>query len=134
MDDPTLWEAFQTRTLPAAEWTHEAHLRIAWMHLARWPSIDEAHLRTRVGIIRLNHAHGLEETPARGYHETLTRVWLALVAAIRSSDRSVDSRAFVATHERALGKDAPLRHYSRERLFSLAARSTFVAPDVAPLL
>ena len=114
-DDDSLWCAFQDRTLPAARWTHAEHLRIAAMHLARY-SLDEAHLLMRVGIIRLNLAHGLVETATRGYHETLTRVWLVLVAAGQAGER-----------------EAPLRYYSRERLFSLAARTMFVAPDLAPL-
>lgn len=133
MNDDELWAAFQGRSLPHADWTHRAHLRVAWMHIERWPSLDEAHLRMRVGIIRLNTAHGLEETPLRGYHETLTRVWLSLVAAARKLDASSDSEAFLATHAVLLDRAAPLRHYSKERLFSGPARSIFITPDVAPL-
>jgi hypothetical protein len=131
-DDDALWTAFAERTLPAAEWTHTAHLRIAWLHLHRY-GLDEAHLRMRVGIIRLNAVHGLVETPQRGYHETITRVWLVLVGAARHRDACADSRAFLATHGEALGREAPLAYYSRDVLFSLAARTMFVAPDLAPL-
>lgn len=130
LDDDALWTAFHERTLPAASWTHAAHLRMAWMHLARY-LLDEAHVLMRVGIIRLNAAHGLVETPQRGYHETITRVWLVLVASARAVDRASDSRAFLAQH--ALERDLPLRYYSRERLFSLEARAMFVAPDLAAL-
>jgi hypothetical protein len=130
LDDDALWTAFHARTLPHAQWTHAAHLRVAWMHLARY-ALDEAHLRMRVGIIRLNAAHGLDETPQRGYHETLTRVWLVLVGAARARDACTHSRAFLAAHP--LARDLPLRHYSRDRLFSLAARTIYLAPDVAPL-
>jgi hypothetical protein len=129
LDDDRLWTEFHARTLPEAQWTHAAHLRIAWMHLARYP-LDEAHVLMRVGIIRLNAAHGLVETAQRGYHETLTRVWLVLVGAARDRDPCADSRAFIATH--ALGREAPLAHYTRDRLFSLAARALFVPPDLAP--
>jgi hypothetical protein len=128
--DDALWTAFHERTLSDGDWTHTTHLRVAWMHLARY-HIDEAHLRMRVGIILLNAVHGLVETPQRGYHETLTRAWFALVAEERRRDPCADSAAFVAAH--ALGRDAPLRHYTRERLFSLEARSVFVPPDVSAL-
>src|ERR1043165_2847882 len=84
VSDDELWQAFHERTLSHAQWTHAAHLRIAWLHLARY-ELDEAHLRMRVGIIRLNTVHGLVETPQRGYHETLTRVWLILVGAARAT-------------------------------------------------
>jgi GNAT superfamily N-acetyltransferase len=134
LDDDALWIAFHERTLPAAQWTHVAHVRMAWMYLARYP-LDEAHLRMRVGIIRLNAAHGLVETPQRGYHETLTRAWLRLIAAARTrslpAPAGTDSRAFLAAH--GLDRETPLRHYSRERLFSLEARVRFVEPDLAEL-
>jgi hypothetical protein len=117
MSDDELWIAFQEHTLPAAQWTHAAHIRIARMHLARY-SLDEAHILMRVGIIRLNLVHGLVETPQRGYHETLTRVWLVLVKASSGAD---------------IERDAPLRYYSRQRLFSVDARARFVEPDLAPL-
>ena len=133
LDDSTLWHHFNAATLPRENWTHAAHLRTAWLFLRRH-AIDEAHLLMRVGIIKLNASHGLIETASRGYHETMTRVWFALVSAAQRQTPTVDdSRAFLATHRELLSKDTPLRHYSRERLFSVAARASFVAPDLAPL-
>lgn len=130
LDDEALWRAFHDRTLGDAQWTHAAHLRVAWLHLARY-ELDEAHLRMRVGIIRLNAAHGLAETEVRGYHETLTRVWLVLVRAARRRTPATDSASFLEAH--GLDRDAPLRFYSRERLFSVAARALYVPPDLAEL-
>jgi len=131
--DPELWEGFQTATLPRDAWTHASHLRVAWMYLRRY-AVDEAHILMRVGIIRLNAAHGLVESATRGYHETLTRVWLLLVAeAMQATPEHEESAAFLAAHAVALGKDAPLRHYSRERIFSAEARARFVAPDLRAL-
>jgi ribosomal protein S18 acetylase RimI-like enzyme len=130
LDDGALWTAFHARTLSHTAWNHAAHLRTAWLHLERY-GLDESHLRMRAGILRLNASHGLVESPARGYHETLTRVWLVLVAEARAHARCDGSIAFLAAHP--LGRDAPLRFYSRERLFSLEARATFIPPDRAPL-
>jgi hypothetical protein len=132
MDDAALWLAFTGATLPASEWNHRAHLRVAWLYLDRHP-LDEAHILMRVGIIRLNTFHGLVETPARGYHETLTRTWLVLVAALRARDRGESSAAFVDAHADRLGKDAVMAHYSRDHVMSVRARATVVDPDVAPL-
>jgi hypothetical protein len=130
LDDDALWRGFQERTISHAQWTHRAHLRVAWLHVTRH-ELDEAHLRMRVGIIRLNATHGLVETELRGYHETLTRVWLVLVREARRRVSSPDSASFVATP--GLEREAPLRYYSRERLFSVAARAMFIAPDLAEL-
>ena len=132
MDDRALWEAFQESRLPVDRWTHREHLRVAWMYLDRHP-LDDAHLLMRVGIIRLNAFHGLVETTARGYHETITRVWLALMAKLRSTASEKTSDAFVDAHAGSLGRDALLSHYSRERLMSVRARSIYVEPDLAPL-
>lgn len=129
MDDASLWSQFQDTTLPEPEWKHRTHLRIAFMHLQRW-SLDESHLRMRVAIIRLNGAHGLVETPERGYHETLTRTWLMIVdAARREPPRYDDSEAFLASHPELVDKSLPLRSYSQELLMSLRARTIFVEPD-----
>jgi ribosomal protein S18 acetylase RimI-like enzyme len=130
LDDGGLWRRFHDRTLCHAQWTHAAHLRIAWLHLARY-ELDEAHLRMRAGILRLNAAHGLVETPQRGYHETLTRAWLRLVAAARRRGLGPDSMSALA--DPALERNAPLAFYSRDRLFSLEARAMYVPPDLAEL-
>jgi len=132
MDDATLWAGFTGKTLTHAQWTHDAHLRVAWMHLSRW-SLDEAHLRMRAAIIRLNEVHGLEETPARGYFETLTRVWLVLVAEARRARAGESSRAFLDAHPALQDRNVPLRFYHRETLMSARARSVWVEPDREPL-
>jgi len=132
MDDETLWAEFTGVRLSHADWTHRAHIRVAWMFLRRH-AIDEAHLLMRVGIIKLNASHDLVESVTRGYHETLTRTWLALVADRQRAQPCDDSAQFFEMHAGSLGKEAPLVHYSRERLFSLEARTMFTPPDLKAL-
>jgi hypothetical protein len=133
MNDFELWTSFREAKLPHAEWSHHAHLRIAWMFLRRH-ELDEAHILMRAGIVLLNASHGLVETAIRGYHETMTRTWLALVArAMRTTPSIDDSQQFIDAHRETLGKDAPMRHYSRELLFSAEARARYVEPDLAPV-
>lgn len=132
LSDPLLWSAFQARTLPGDQWTHQAHLRMAWMYLQRHP-IDEAHILMRVGIILLNASHGLTETPQRGYHETVTRAYLAIIAALMPGDDSPDSLAFITRHAASLAKGATLRYYTEPLITSPSARAAFVPPDLAPL-
>jgi hypothetical protein len=134
IDDETLWNAFTRGTLPKAEWRHRAHVRVAWMFLERY-ELDAAHALMRVGIVRLNAVHGLVESLERGYHETLTRGYLVLVAAARKTrmNRTDTSSTFVDACADAIGPEAILRHYSREHLLSAKARALFVEPDLAPL-
>lgn len=132
MDDTELWEAFHAGTLTPAQWNHESHLRVAFMHAQRH-DIDEAHLRLRAGIVRLNQRHGLVETGARGYFETLTRAWLVLVAAAARETRAQTSRELLARCPELRDRDLPLRHYSKQLLATVRARAIFVAPDLASL-
>jgi hypothetical protein len=132
MDDAELWDRFSAQSLTHADWTHVAHVRTAYLHVARWP-LDEAHLRMRAGIIRLNQRHGLEETPERGYFETLTRVWLHLVLDAARRTQPASSRDLLDRAPELLERALPLRHYSKERLMGAHARAVFVAPDREPL-
>jgi hypothetical protein len=132
MDDDALWEAFSTAALPEQDWTHRSHLRVAWLFSNRY-TLDEAHLLMRVGIIRLNAAQGLVETPARGYHETITRVWLVLLRSLMKEFPAASSAAFVDAAGAWLAREALLRHYSRDRLTSVEARAHFIDPDLEPL-
>jgi hypothetical protein len=132
VDDDELWAAFSTHAISHAGWNHEAHVRTAFLFVHRF-DLDEAHLRMRAGIIRMNERHGLVETSARGYFETLTRVWLLLVADARRRSGAADSRRVLAACPELLERDLPLRYYSRARLMSVRARAVFIDPDLAPL-
>jgi len=132
--DDELWSAFCDQALPAAQWTHRAHVRIAWM-FGRRHALDEAHLLMRAGIIRLNASHGLVESATRGYHETITRAWLAIVQHLitRDHDTTDSSSEFVERYADDLDASVLVRHYSKERLMSTHARAMFVEPDLVPL-
>ena len=132
MDDTELWQRFTQQDLSHAEWDHVSHLRVAYLHLSRF-DFDEAHLRLRAGIIRLNHRHGLEETSKRGYFETLSRVWLRLVAVSIRRCAPANSADLLERCPELLDRMLPLRHYSKELLFSTPARAIFVEPDLEPL-
>ena len=132
MDDPALWQAFIGCSLTRAQWTHEAHVRTAFLHLQQYP-LDEAHLRLRAGIIRLNERHGLIESSARGYFETLTRAWLVLVADARSRSRATTSGELLQRCPELCDRSLVARHYSKDVLAGVRARSIFVTPDLEPL-
>jgi hypothetical protein len=132
VDDQTLWQKFGDSSLTRAQWTHEAHVRTAFLHSRQYP-LDDAHLRLRAGIIRLNERHGLVETSARGYFETLTRVWLVLVADARARSGATNSRELLERCPELFDRTLPFRHYSKELLASVRARSIFVGPDLEPL-
>ena len=80
MDDETLLRRFEDCTLPFAEWTHRAHVRVGYLYLIRYP-FPEALERVRKGIQAYNAAHDVEEGPTSGYNETTTQAFLRLIAA-----------------------------------------------------
>jgi hypothetical protein len=127
----SLVRRFEDCTLPRSEWTHAAHLTVALWHLLQfdWPEATE---RVRQGIRRYNAAHGIRPTPTGGYHETLTLFWLRVVRSYLEGERN-EARSLVSlANELAATADSglPLRHYTRERLFSPEARAGWVEPDL----
>jgi hypothetical protein len=127
---------FTAGVIPAAAWTHVAHIRVGTWHVARFGP-DEALRRLRAGIRRLNEQHGTGNSPTRGYHETITAAYVRLIAAYLDRCPAAQPLAERARRliEGPLGaRDVLLRFYSRERLLSPAARADWVEPDLAPLV
>jgi len=130
-----LGERFLARALPKAEWTHEAHLATTTWLLLRRPDIDVDEELPDL-IRRYNESVGGVNSDSEGYHETITRVFLAGVRLFLSeADESEPLHELV--NELLLSpmgrRDWPLRFYSRERLLSVEARRNFVSPDLAAL-
>ncbi|SBV31212.1 conserved protein of unknown function [uncultured Sphingopyxis sp.] len=127
-------EGLLARALPRAAWTHEAHLAACLWLLSERPDIDvDAEI---AGLIRrFNESVGGVNDDHGGYHDSITRAYVAGVRLFLSETREAD----LATRVNALllspmgRRDWPLRFYSRDLLFSVPARRGFVEPDLAPL-
>jgi hypothetical protein len=126
--------AFESCELPHAEWTHRAHLTVAAWYIM-WYGPDQALDRVRDGITALNAAHGVVQTPTRGYHETMTRfyVWLVSRAVERAGIRAPLGQIVDRVVDECEDRQLPYTYYSRERLSSWEARSGWVEPDLASL-
>src|SRR4051812_15600223 len=72
--------SFRAAAIPNDEWTHRDHLAIAALFIGEGLGLEEV----REGIQRLNAANGIEQTLERGYHETITRAWMLLLAEFLS--------------------------------------------------
>lgn len=136
MTDAELLAAFESATLPCAQWNHRAHVRTGWLLLQDSPSLAHALLRMREGLHKLNASHGTPENPddpTRGYHETITRAYLTIIDAVRRNhEPQPDSGAFCDRHT-YLTKQLLLLFYSRARIMSVEAKRSFVEPDLLPL-
>jgi len=128
-------EGLLARTLPKAEWTHEAHLAACLWLIRERP--DFAPERDMPETIRgYNLAVGTENTDSAGYHETLTQLY---IKGVRAFAETLPEGVGLADAVNALlmseigDRNWPLCFYSRERLFSVAARAGWVEPDLAAL-
>ena len=121
-------------SLPREAWTHEAHLGACLWLLTERPDVDvDAEI---AGIIRrFNESVGGVNDDRQGYHDSITRAYVAGVRWFLSETTETELAARVnAMLLSDVGRrDWPLRFYSRERLFSVEARRGFVEPDLAPL-
>lgn len=125
---------FLARSLPKAEWTHEAHLATcAWLIIERPDIAPERDLPDL--IRRYNESVGGVNDATQGYHETITQASIAGVRAalarFAAGELFARINAILAAPEGR--RDWPLRFYSAETLFSSKARLGYVAPDRAPL-
>ena len=128
-------EGLLARSLPRAEWTHEAHLAATTYLLLRRPDVD-FDIRLPDIIRSYNESVGGVNSDTEGYHETITRTYLHGVRLFLS-EADLDEPLHELVNELLLSpmgrRDWPLRFYSRDLLFSVAARRDFVPPDVAAL-
>src|SRR3990170_8347462 len=124
------------RSLPRADWTHEAHLAATTYLLTRRPDVNlDRDLREIISSY--NESVGGVNDDAQGYHETITRVFLhgvRLFLAEADPDEPLHELVNELLHSPMGRRDWPLRFYSAERLFSVDARRRFVTPDIAALL
>jgi hypothetical protein len=121
------------RTLPKPEWTHAAHLAAAFWLVDR--SGDNAAREMPAMIRAYNEATGVANTDRSGYHETIT------LASLRAVHAWLDDRARLTLNESLTEmlasdygrSDWLLAYWSRPVLLSVAARRSWVNPDLKPL-
>ena len=122
------------RTLPREAWTHEAHLGACLWLLSERPDIDvDAEIADI--IRRFNESVGGVNDDTQGYHDSITRAYVAGVRLFLSETTATGlaERVNAMLLSDVGRRDWPLRFYSRDLLFSVPARRGFVPPDLAPL-
>ncbi len=136
MEDRQLIQQFEDCTLPQADWTHEAHLKVAYMYLRDHP-VDVALLKMRKGIQALNAANDVPDGPTEGYNETTTHAFMQLVRATMDAYGETfptpDAKTFCQTHPQLLTKHILRLFYSPQRRSHPDAKTRFIEPDLTPL-
>jgi hypothetical protein len=129
-----LGEGLLACALPREAWTHEAHLGVCLWLLTERADID---VDAEIGglIRRFNESVGGVNDDTQGYHDSITRTYVAGVRRFLAETEETGLAARVnALLLSDMGRrDWPLRFYSRDLLFSVPARRGFIEPDLVPL-
>ncbi|MCP1468997.1 hypothetical protein J3E64_000668 [Sphingobium sp. OAS761] len=134
-DIDRLAEGFLACALPKECWTHQAHFATAlWLILTRPDVHPERDLPDM--IRRYNASVGGVNSDTSGYHETITQASLRMarhmLAGLDVHPSPAQALARLMASPLA-DKDWPLAYWSRDRLMSVEARRSWVAPDIRPL-
>ena len=125
---------FEECALPRRQWTHRAHLVVAFWYLVCYP-VTEAVERIRESIKKYNASQGIAMTKDGGYHETMTLFWIRMVQSFLAKHTLECSIVHLVNSMTSLyaDKNLPFEYYSRELLMSWEARGNWIEPDLKPL-
>ncbi len=129
----TLVKQFINCTLPKSEWTHEAHLITCVWHLENYDQMKSiCFLRSR--IITFNHSVGGQNTTTGGYHETLTQFYVKIIEQflknLDNPNLTFEEKCEKLLESPIANREYPLKYYTKELLFSLSCRATWVESDL----
>lgn len=127
MDERELFDRFVDTSLPAEQFHHLQHVRVAWMFVVKY-GMPGALSEFSAAIKRFADAKG-----ATGlYHETITWAFLLLIAD-RQARRPADSWSEFERENPDLLTWKPSileKYYSKELLGSELAKKAFLMPDL----
>lgn len=119
---------FESAAFTAAEMDHARHVVVAVRHL-EGSDFDGALEAMRRDLRRFLAAHGAP----KAYNETITVFYMRLLAKFFAETHALSR---LDRFNLAVSRFGTMAHvlsfYSRERLFSAAAREAFVEPDLEP--
>jgi GNAT superfamily N-acetyltransferase len=129
-DLETLFSQFLDRTLPKAQWTHEAHLQVGLLLARRTPSPDLlATLRQEINAY--NASVGDLNTDEAGYHETITAFYAKVLEAFAraTADLPVSEASRLLLTSPLAGRRIVRRAYADATLQTREARRGVMPPD-----
>jgi hypothetical protein len=132
-DLDSLVQAFEEGSLPKTSWTHAAHVAVG----ANYVSLhgEQAALeRMRQRVRAYNESVGTVNSATSGYHETLTRLWIAVLARLRHEEQTASHLAFVQRAVTLYGdrRDLHRKFYNFDVVKHTEARQAWMEPDYWP--
>ena len=132
LSDDEFLSRFEDCQLEPGTFHHADHIRLAWLHIARYGAV-EAEQRLLTGIRKMAMHAGVPEK----FMHTTTVAWVRLIAsATASGPKPCEKSTFtdwIARHPEFLDKNLLSSYYSVARLQSPAGRAGWIDPDLQPL-
>ncbi|MEO1449238.1 MAG: hypothetical protein AAFV07_06890 [Bacteroidota bacterium] len=129
LTDQEFEERFANCSFPPRLFSHEAHLRLAWIHLRAY-GLEQAldNLRTQI------RQFAVHVGVANKYHETITSAAVYAVDHFLQQQETDSFQEFIALHQPLLTDFKALinSHYSKDIFKDPNARKVFIEPDVEP--
>lgn len=128
-EDRAFLAAIANCKLPATEFGHVQHLRLAWLRLRSAP-LEAAIAQTCADIACFAAHHGADDK----FHRTVTEALMRLMAGSGATEPELDWSGFQRLNTALLDDARGLlaRHYSLTLLASPEARLHFQPPDRLP--
>lgn len=133
MDDDSFLRRFEDRTLPFDQWTHRAHVKVAYLYLERH-GLREAIDRMRAGVKAYNAANDVPEGALTGYNETTTVAFMHIIHGVKEAYAAThpvkSADEFCDTHPQLMSKHVLRFFYTPAQRIRPEAKTTFVEPDL----
>jgi len=127
LTDASFLQQFAAAELPPELFSHEAHLRLAWLHL------QHHGLEKAIDLVRTQIMHYVGILGAADkYHDTLTVAGVKTVHHFMQKSKADNFQEFIQEFPllKTDFKVAVYTHYSRARLALPEARTRYLEPDL----
>ena len=126
-NDTTFEKQFEDCSFPPKLFTHEAHLRLAWIHINKY-GLEKAieHLCSQIKRYDQFHDKGIK------FHTTITVAAAKILNQYMQNTRILSFHELIKAHPELVTDFMGLinQHYSTELLNSNKTRDHFIPPDL----
>lgn len=127
LSDHEFVHAFKTQTLNPKLFTHEAHIRLAWIYLNTY-TIEQAIEQFSNQLFELVTLHKATDK----FNKTLTVAAFYIIHHFKINSNAKDFKAFINTYPELVldFKSLVKKHYKRDVFNCPKAKKSFVEPDL----
>lgn len=129
LDDKEFETLFEKGDLPPSLFSHEAHLRLAWLYINKYGE-KEAAAKTCREIKQFDHLHGKGDK----FNTTVSVAAIKMVHHFIKKSESNDFFSFIQEFPRlkTAFKELLFQHYGLDIFSNEEAKTSFIEPDLLP--